>query len=93
MTRIRRCAARLRRRLTTCTTPRRARAHRWLKQSSKNVSAATVVVRTLGRFNDAKAVAAIADLYQVKQDTPRRSSSYSWTRWESRLRRCDSIGE
>jgi len=33
-----------------------------LKQSSKNVSAATVVVRTLGRFNDAKAVAAIADL-------------------------------
>jgi len=33
-----------------------------LKQSSKNVSAATVVVRTLGRFNDAKAVVAIADL-------------------------------
>ena len=33
-----------------------------LKQSSKNVSAATVVVRTLGRFNDAKAVAAIAEL-------------------------------
>ena len=26
-----------------------------LKQSNKNVSAATVVVRTLGRFNDAKA--------------------------------------
>ena len=33
-----------------------------LKQSSKNVSAATVIVRTLGRFNDAKAVAAIAGL-------------------------------
>ena len=33
-----------------------------LKQSSKNVSAATALVRTIGRFNDAKAVAAIAEL-------------------------------
>ncbi len=33
-----------------------------LKQSRRNVSAATVIVRTLGRFNDAKAVAAIAGL-------------------------------
>ena len=33
-----------------------------LKQSSENVSAATVVVRALGRFNDAKSVAAIAEL-------------------------------
>ena len=33
-----------------------------LKQNGKNVSAATVLVRTLGRFNDAKSVAAIAEL-------------------------------
>jgi HEAT repeat protein len=33
-----------------------------LKQSSKNVSATTALVRTIGRFNDAKAVAAIVEL-------------------------------
>lgn len=33
-----------------------------LKQSAANVSAATVLVHTLGRFKDAKAVAAIAEL-------------------------------
>lgn len=33
-----------------------------LKQSSQNVSALKVLVRTLGRFNDAKSVAAIAGL-------------------------------
>jgi len=33
-----------------------------LKQSAENVSAATVLVRTLGRFKDAKTVAAIAEL-------------------------------
>ncbi len=33
-----------------------------LKQSDQNVSAATVLVHTLGRFKDAKAVAAIAEL-------------------------------
>jgi HEAT repeat protein len=33
-----------------------------LKQSAQNISAATVLVRTLGRFKDAKAVAAIAEL-------------------------------
>lgn len=33
-----------------------------LKHSAQNISAATVLVRTIGRFNDAKAVAAIAEL-------------------------------